>query len=205
MLHLPTAWNAFNLELYTHWAATPTAPALGIELARFFAADLIYLAPLLLIWGWLRRPDALRPPLLQAAAATLLALGLNQFIGLLVFEPRPFAIGLGPALLAHAPDSGLPSDHFTVIWAVAATLLLAQPWRKFGLLLTLLGVPVAWARVYLGVHWPLDMAGAAFSGAVAAIALQLVRHQVIAPLMPLLTRTYRKLFAPAIRLGWALP
>ena len=108
-------------------------------------------------------------------------------------------------MLAHASDSGLPSDHLTVIWAVAATLLLAQPWRKVGQLLTLLGVPVAWARVYLGVHWPLDMAGAAFSGAVAAVALQLVRHQAIAPLMPMLTRTYRKLFAPAIRLGWALP
>jgi len=204
MLHFPALWNALNLELYRHWAASGSASRLIVDTALLFASDAIYAVPLLLIWGWLRRPDALRLPLLEAAAAALLALGLNQLIGLTVFEPRPFAIGLGPALLPHASDSGFPSDHLTVIWAVAACLVLAAPWRRAGVLLALLGLLVAWARVYLGVHWPLDMGGAAVVGLLAAALIHVLRHPLIVPAMPLLTRLYRRLFAPAIRHGWAL-
>lgn len=204
MLHFPAFWNDLNLGLYTHWAAHGTASQASIDVALFFAEYAIYAAPLLLIWGWLRHPDALRPPLLQAAVAALVALGINQLIGLAVFEPRPFALGLGPALLAHAPDSGFPSDHLTVIASVAASLLLTPTWRRAGLLLALLGLPVAWARVYLGVHWPLDMAGAALVGLMAALVVHLARHRLLEPAMPLLTGLYRKLFAPAIRQGWVL-
>lgn len=204
MLHLPALWNALNLGLYMHWAAAGSASRASVDVALLFANDAIYAAPLLLIWGWLRHPDALRLPLVQAAGAALLALGIDQLIGLVVFEPRPFAVGLGPALLAHAPDSGFPSDHLTVMWAVAASLLFAAPWRRAGLLLALLGLPMAWARVYLGVHWPLDMAGAALVGLMAALLLQLARHRLLEPAMPRLTRLYRWLFAPAIRHGWVL-
>ena len=71
------------------------------------------------------------------------------------------------------------------------------------MLLALLGLPMAWARVYLGVHWPLDMAGAALSGAVAALVMHGARGRLLQPVMPLLSRLYRKLFAPAIHHGWA--
>jgi undecaprenyl-diphosphatase len=204
MLQFPASWNAINLGLYLHWAASGSAPRVGVDLALLLAEDAIFAVPLLLVWGWLRRPEALRLPLLQAACAALLALGIDQLIGLVVFEPRPFAIGLGPALLAHAPDSGFPSDHLSVIWAVAASLMLTAPWRRAGLLLALLGVPVAWARVYLGVHWPLDMAGAALVGPAAALLARSAGPRVLCPAMPLLNRVYRRLFAPAIRHGWAI-
>ncbi|MGC8702926.1 MAG: undecaprenyl-diphosphatase [Thiomonas sp.] len=204
MLHFPAFWNAFNLNLYMHWAATSSAPRVGVDIALLLAKDAIVAVPLLLVWGWLRRPEALRLQLLQAAFAALLALGINQLIGLVVFEPRPFAIGLGPALLPHAPDSSFPSDHLTLIWAVAASLMLCAPWRRAGLLLVLLGLPVAWARVYLGVHWPLDMMGAALVGLAAALLTHRAGQRVLAAAMPLFTRVYRKLFAPAIRHGWAI-
>lgn len=204
MLHLPAVWNDINLGLYSHWAASGDAGAGRVDAALFFAEFAIYAAPLLLVWGWLRRPESQRLPLLQAAVAALLALGLNQIVGLMIFEPRPFAVGLGPALLAHATDSGLPSDHLTVMWAVAFSLLLTPAWRPAGLALALIGLPMAWARVYLGVHWPLDMAAAALSALVAALAVHAVRGLLLQPAMPMLGRLYRKLFAPAIRQGWAL-
>ena len=203
MLTPPALWNAINLGLYLHWAAPSTAGAVSIAIARFFAEDAIATVPLLLVWGWLRRAHDGRAVLLQATAAALLALGVNQLIGLVFFEPRPFAVGLGPALLAHAPDSGFPSDHVTLIAAVATTLLLSPTWRRTGLLLTALGVAVAWARVDLGVHWPLDMAGALLVGGLVALVLQRARHVLIAPWLPPLLRLYRWLFARGIRRGWA--
>lgn len=204
MLHFPALWNALNLGLYMHWAAAGSASRVSVDVALLLANDAVYCAPLLLVWGWLRRPEAQRLALLQAAVAALVALGINQLIGLVVFEPRPFAVGLGPALLAHASDSSFPSDHLTVIWAVATSLLRDVRWRRAGLLLALLGLPVAWARVYLGVHWPLDMAGAALVGLLTAVLIHAVRGRLIAPALPLLNRIYRALFAPAIRHGWTL-
>ncbi|WP_298292195.1 phosphatase PAP2 family protein [Thiomonas sp.] len=203
MLTPPASWNAVNLGLYLHWAASGSAGAVSIGIARVLAEYAIAAVPLLLVWGWLRQPAG-RAALLQATAAALLALGVNQLIGTVFFEPRPFAIGLGPALLAHAPDSGFPSDHVTVLAAVAVSLLLHPAWRRTGMLLAALAAAVAWARVYLGVHWPLDMVGAVIVGGATALALHAARRLLIAPLLPPLLRLYRWLFARGIQRGWAL-
>ena len=70
-------------------------------------------------------------------------------------------IGLGTNLLPHVADPSMPSDHLTFVWAVAASLMRHADTRRIGSMLALVGVPMAWARIYLGVHFPLDMAGAA--------------------------------------------
>jgi undecaprenyl-diphosphatase len=113
-------------------------------------------------------------------------------------------ISLGHTFLTHAPDSSFPSDHLTLIWAVAFSLLHHKGYRAAGLCLTLFGMPVAWARIYLGVHFPLDMAGAALV-ALASTRLVLYEENVIAERLykPLLTY-YRLLAAPLIRRGWVL-
>lgn len=89
-----------------------------------------------------------------------------------------------------------------MIWAVAFGLLRRERTRLAGRTLALLGLPVAWARIYLGVHFPLDMLGAAL---VAMGSARLVRGQeqrLIAPLMRLLLPPYRTVFDALIRRGW---
>jgi len=90
-------------------------------------------------------------------------------------HPRPFMIGLGHTLIPHAADSSFPSDHATVLFAVSLTLLLGRATVP-GLAVLLAGFCVAWARIFLGVHFPLDMIGAA---AVAGIA-----YAAVTPLCP---------------------
>lgn len=77
-------------------------------------------------------------------------------------------MGIGQTLIEHVQDSSFPSDHLTLIWSVAFSLLLNKQHRVIGGLLFLIGIPVAWARIYLGVHFPLDMIGAAIVGLVSA-------------------------------------
>lgn len=75
-------------------------------------------------------------------------------------------IGLGQTFLPHTPDSSSPSDHATVFAGIGLTLLFGRAFRLAAAVLTI-GFVVAWARVFLGVHFPLDMVGAV---AVAGVA-----------------------------------
>ena len=182
--------------------AAPGASDIVVGTAIFFAYGLIWLVPTGLIIGWLRGSSALRQILVAATVSGLAALLINQLIGLFWYHPRPFGAGIGQTLVFHARDSSFPSDHLTLIWAVAFSLLLREQSRSAGWALALMGVPVAWARIYLGVHFPLDMIGAALVALGSAWFINSVQHRLITPLMPLLLSAYRTIFAGLIRKGW---
>ena len=182
--------------------AAPNASYAVVELARVLAYDLIWTVPAGLVIAWLRGSADMRQVLLAATISGLLGLLINQSIGLLWYQPRPFEIGIGRTLVQHVRDSSFPSDHLTLIWAVAFSLLLHRRTRFAGWGLGLLGLPVAWARIYLGVHFPLDMLGAALVAMGSAWLVRSAEQRLIAPLMRLLLPAYRKVFGALIRTGW---
>ena len=194
--------QSLNEQLFVLLNASSAPPFWAVEAARGLAEGAIWLVPLGLVLGWLRGSRRVREALLAAAAAGLLGLGLNQLIGLAWYHPRPFELGLGHQWMAHARDSSFPSDHVTLIWSVALMLLAPRATRVAGAALALLGVAVAWARVYLGVHFPLDMAGALFV-ALASAGIVLPASGTIAPLaMRAAIPVHRRIFAPLIARGW---
>jgi undecaprenyl-diphosphatase len=192
----------FNQTLYLALNAPGHPGAITLFLARFFAEVVVWLAPLLLITGWLHGNEEKRLALMQAAASGLLGLLINQGIGLLWHPPRPFMIGLGHTYLNHAPDSSFPSDHLTLIWGFAFALASHRQTRLSGVLLAALGVPSAWARVYLGVHFPFDMAGAAAVASCSAYLLMHTKRRLVHPCYRLVLTAYRICAAPLIRRGW---
>ena len=107
---------------------------------------------------------------LKAGAAAAIGLLVNFLIGYLWYRPRPFVAGIGHAWIAHAPTSSFPSDHLTAQWAIAGMLVLDRRTRRWGLGLVLLGLPMAWARIYLGLHYPNDMLGALVVATIAVAA-----------------------------------
>ncbi|UTH76642.1 undecaprenyl-diphosphatase [Chromobacterium sp. IIBBL 290-4] len=151
------------------WLNAPAAPsALAVALAKFSGEYLIFLLPPLLLGYWFWGGAGPRKAVLEALAAALLALTLNQLIGWLWPQPRPFMLGLGHCFLDHAADASFPSDHLTLWWSVAFSFWLGRTMRAQGRALVLLGLPMAWARIYLGVHFPLDMLGAAAAAGFSA-------------------------------------
>lgn len=192
-------WNQ-QLFLLINAAAPPGPAAFG--LAWILAQGAVWLVPAGLALGWLRGSRPARETVAIAALAGALALCMNQLIGLAWYHPRPAEAGIGHAWLAHVRDSSFPSDHLTLIWAVALALLMRPGARRLGAALAALGLPAAWARVYLGVHFPLDMAGALLA-ALASAALVLLARPVMVPLlMRSLMRAHRLVFAPLIARGW---
>jgi len=196
--------NELNEALFLWLNATTQAPTLAVITAKFFAGYAVLLIPLALLKGWLRGDEATRKLMLEGAAAGLAALLVAQFIGLVWPHPRPFALGLGNQLIPHAPNASFPSDHLTFVWAVSFSFLMHRQTRMAGLLLSLLGLPIAWARIYLGVHWPLDMLGASGVSLLSALLCMGAQRGVIEPIYPKVNDLYKWLFAPLIRRGWVL-
>ncbi|TDK62779.1 undecaprenyl-diphosphatase [Sapientia aquatica] len=185
------------------WLNAPEHPSvLALTLATFFAEQLIWVVPLLIGIGWLRGSEGNRKAMLVATASGLLGLLINQAIGLAWMHPRPFMTGLGHTLIPHVADSSFPSDHLTLWWAVAFSLLLQRQPRRISIGLALLGAPIAWARIYLGVHFPFDMFGAISVALLSAWLTLRAAHWYLGLSFRLATAIHHRLFGNLIRLGW---
>ncbi|GJI90851.1 MULTISPECIES: undecaprenyl-diphosphatase [Duganella] len=193
--------TTLNTDLFLLLAAPPAPSPLLLSAAIALAESAILAVPLLLVAGWLRGGADWRKAALEACLSAAVALGLAQLAGLLFPHNRPFMDGIAHAWVAHVPDASFPSDHLTLIWSVALSLCLHPAARRAGAWLALLGLPMAWARIYIGVHYPADMAGALLVGATGAwVARQL--GTLPARAYPPVERLYRSLFLPLIRRGW---
>lgn len=192
-----------TLFLLINAPASPNAILLAI--AKVFANQAIWLAPMALIIGWFRGNERTRKLMLEATASGLAGLLINQVIGLFWQHPRPFMVGLGNTFIPHVADSSFPSDHLTLLWSIAFSFLMHQSPRFAGVVLALLGLPVAWARIYLGVHFPMDMVGAAMVALSSAYLCFREERWFLDSGYLWTCAIYRHLFAVPIRLGWVRP
>lgn len=151
--------ESLNQTLFLLLNAPANAGTLSVAFAWLCGEGLIWLLPLMLSVGWWRGDAALRRCMLEVLFAAMLALVVNLCIGALWPHPRPFVLGLGRRLIEHAADPSFPSDHVTLMSVTAVSLYL-QGWRRSGALWGGMALLTAWARVYLGVHFPFDMLGA---------------------------------------------
>ncbi len=124
---------------------------------------------LLYMFGCIRGcPDVKKTAFLMLAA--LLASFLLGEEGLKhVFErPRPFETLPGVELLVVPPNSySFPSGHTANAFAVSLVLARKNPVLAGPVLF--LAVLMAFSRVYVGVHYPLDVLSGALVGAVCAL------------------------------------
>ncbi|MBR7792144.1 undecaprenyl-diphosphatase [Undibacterium sp. FT147W] len=185
------------------WLNAPGHPStLVLAIATFFAEYAICALPVIIGFGWLRGNEHTRKVLLEATASGLAGLLINQIIGLVWQHPRPFMISLGHTLIPHAADSSFPSDHLTLLWAVAFSFLMHRSPRLVGMALASLGLPVAWARIYLGVHFPLDMVGAALVAWLSAWLAFREMRVFLPATYRLALSVHRVIFGKLIQIGW---
>ncbi len=185
-----SAVELWNQSAFLALNAGAQAPAFVIAIAIMLARWAIYLAMILLIFAWVRRGRAVRFALLDATGAALIGLGIAQSIAAIWYHPRPFEIGLGRQLLDHMPEASFPSDHATLMFSLAIPLLLNAESRRWGGALLPLGLAVAWSRIYLGVHFPLDMLGAFGVAAFASCLIWMASPHLYRLFYPLLVSIY---------------
>ncbi|MPZ93879.1 MAG: phosphatase PAP2 family protein [Propionibacteriales bacterium] len=159
----------------------------------------LFAAVLLAAWWWARRdrnPTGMAAAL-WAPAGALLAIGLNQPLVNLVHAPRPYTVfPHALVLVAHSRDYSFPSDHAVMAGAVAAGVLLTH--RRLGVAAAVAAVVMAFARVYVGAHFPLDvMVGLLLGAAVTCSGYLAVRRLLIWGVTGLTRTPLRPLFTTA--------
>jgi undecaprenyl-diphosphatase len=175
---------AWNVALFQRINATAATPHALIALANVIAQWTIWLIPMWLTVSWFRSDAQGRRELLEVLAVTLLALGFGQAIGMAWPQPRPFMVHVGTPFLAHVPDPGFPSDHVTTFWSVACAALASRRFARFGLVWFGLGLLVGWSRVFLGVHFPMDV----FAALPVAVVATACVHALRRPMQPVYTQ-----------------
>jgi undecaprenyl-diphosphatase len=129
------------------------------------AGSFALLAPLsiafLLLRRWKRPADDVALVVIAAGSALL-----PIVVKLIVARPRPTV-----EQLSTLKSLSFPSEHTTQAAAIYLTIaiLLSKgldgPWRQLLVALAvLIGLAVAWSRVYLGVHYPTDVAAGLLLG-----------------------------------------
>ncbi|OTP72909.1 undecaprenyl-diphosphatase [Caballeronia sordidicola] len=191
--------ETLNQALFLFINASSDAHPFVVWTADVFAVYAIWLAPLTLIAGWLRGDMLLRHYMVEAAMSTGLALLAAQIIGVAWPHPRPFMIGIGTNLMAHSPDSSFPSDHLTCLWGAAFSLLMHGRTRRIGSALAILGVPMAWSRIYLGVHFPMDIVGASMVSGASAWVLATTGQHPVEFMVGIASYVYRQVIRTLIR------
>lgn len=192
-----------NDTLFLAINAGANPPHVILDLARLIAVWAVPAAIVLFLALWVRGTTTTRGALIAATLVMVAGLIVNFLIGLAYFHPRPFMEGLGHQYLAHAPDGSFPSDHATFLWSLGFALIVLGRLRLWAVLLVVAGLGIAWARIYLGVHFPFDMLGSLIVSLVVSAAARPLERAVSGQILPMAQGTYDALIT-AVRLPPAL-
>jgi hypothetical protein len=133
-----------------------------MKIVTWFGAVPSYLVLLSLIFWCIDEKKGVR-----LGVATMVSLWLNIILKFLLNQPRPFWEGYDPSVGLIAESlNGFPSGHAQtslVVWIVIASFGKKKRYYAAAAFLVFL---ISFSRVYLGVHFPTDIAGGWFLGGV---------------------------------------
>jgi undecaprenyl-diphosphatase len=155
--------------------------------------------PLLVFALWLWGPNQ-RQLVFKVMMALAISLTLSWIFG--VFFRMNVRLPPAWAITSCIIHPITPSQAITAPSALPLRWPLCSGTACGRALLIAVACAIAWSRVYLGVHWPLDMLGGLLTAMIACLSAQLLWQSGGKTLYQHLQRLYRLFFSLPIRKGW---
>ncbi|CAM3857170.1 phosphatase PAP2 family protein [Mucilaginibacter galii] len=132
----------------------------------------------LLIGGALNHDKEMRQNALYVASSSVFSYGAVLLIKRLIKRPRPFRGNFRIIPVYIAGDYSFPSGHSSSSVTTATALSLAYPKWYVIAPAALWASSVAYSRMYLGLHYPSDVATGTLMGAGTAVYFNTIRKRV---------------------------
>jgi len=193
--------DQLNLYLFHILNVPDQASIWMINYASLIAHDLVYLFLLIFAIAWFRGSYEVKTGIIKAFIFTAIALLKSEVLSAVLNTPRPFVMDVGRTLIEHAPTGSFPSNHMSIFSGIAFAYYFS-PQRDLGRILIWTAWLVAWSRVYVGVHFPIDMLGAFLMAITVNLAGLPLWWKYENQIMNFILGIHYWLFSPLIRMGW---
>ncbi|WP_208094598.1 phosphatase PAP2 family protein [Mucilaginibacter agri] len=129
----------------------------------------------LLIGGVISDNKAMRQNSFYVASSTAISYGVTLLLKHFVKRQRPFIKNVNISAVYRAGSTSFPSGHTSTAFATATSLSIAYPkWYVIAPSYLWAGA-IGYSRMYLGVHYPTDVATGAVIGAGTAAAFSFMK------------------------------
>ena len=193
--------DQLNLYLFHILNVPDQASIWMINYASLIAHDLVYLFLLIFAIAWFRGSYEVKTGIIKAFIFTAITLLMSEVLSAVLNTPRPFVMDVGRTLIEHAPTGSFPSNHMSIFSGIAFAYYFS-PQRDLGRILIWTAWLVAWSRVYVGVHFPIDMLGAFLMAITVNLAGLPLWWKYENQIMNFILGIHYWVFSPLIRMGW---
>lgn len=167
----------FNLNGF-RWINDLAGHNVWLDRFMVFAADkmgyLLILSVLVIFWKNNYFKRIIFVSFGSAIIARFIFVGLMRYF---LYSPRPFlALDNVNRLMNHEFESSFPSGHATFYFAMATGVYFYN--KKAGLVYLMLAGLMGIARIFVGVHWPLDILAGAGLGIVTAVLVNYLKQKM---------------------------
>ncbi|MBO1582757.1 undecaprenyl-diphosphatase [Bacillus sp. XF8] len=134
----------------------------------FVAEYMLYALVLGVLIYWFTRNNKNRMMIIQGGLAFIVAEIIGKIVGQFYSHQQPFAVLPNVnQLVEHEIDNSFPSDHTILFFSLCASIWLIR--KKEGWLWLMLAFCVAISRIWVGVHYPIDVVTGALVGIISAL------------------------------------